>query len=58
MDCNNDGTVTVDELLAGINIVLGQTALDTCDASDANHDGTVTIHEVVSAVKNALTECP
>jgi hypothetical protein len=58
VDCNDDGTVTVDELLVGINIVLGQTALSRCDPSDGNDDGTVTINEVVSAVRSALTDCP
>lgn len=58
VDCNDDGMVTVNELVAGINIVLGQAALSTCGISDANDDGEVTIDEVVAAVRSALRGCP
>jgi hypothetical protein len=58
VDCNDDGAVTINELIAGINIVLGQAELSTCAVIDADHDGTLTINEVVSGVKGALTGCP
>lgn len=57
IDCDSDGTVTVDELVVGINIVLGRATLDTCGSSDANDDGAVMINEVVSAIRSALTGC-
>lgn len=57
VDCDNDGTVTVDELVIGINIVLGRAPLDTCNSSDANDDGAVMINEVVSAIRSALAGC-
>jgi PKD repeat protein len=56
-DCNGDGPVTVDELLKGINIGLGNQQLLTCPAFDANRDGQVTVDELVAAVNAALNGC-
>ena len=53
-DCNGDGQVTVDEVLRGVNIILGSTALADCGSFDRNVDGTVTVDEVVAAVSGAL----
>ena len=57
-DCNADGTVTVDELIRGVNIALGNAAASVCGVFDANADESVTIDEVVKAVNNALNGCP
>ncbi|MBI3783286.1 MAG: hypothetical protein HY270_07780 [Deltaproteobacteria bacterium] len=57
-DCNGSGDVTVDELVVGVNIALGNAMLDACPAFDSNHDDSVTIDELISAVKFALNECP
>jgi len=56
-DCNSDGTVTVDELITGVNIVLGSTPLDQCPSLDIDGHGEVTVDELVRAVNNALTGC-
>jgi len=40
-DCSGDGEVTVNELLIGVNIALGRTAVDRCTSIDANGDGEV-----------------
>lgn len=56
-DCNNNGVVTVDELLTLVNIALGNAAVGTCLAGDANHDMHITIDELLAAVHNALTDC-
>jgi hypothetical protein len=56
-DCNGDGPVTVDELLKGVNIGLGNQQLLTCPAFDANRDGEVTVDELVAAVHAALYGC-
>lgn len=56
-DCNADGTVTVDELIKGVNIALGSLPLSDCKSFDANGDGTVTIDELVKAVSAALNGC-
>jgi hypothetical protein len=56
-DCNGDGQVTVDEILAMVNIALGNAAVTTCEAGDANHDGMITVDEILTAVDNALNGC-
>lgn len=56
-DCNADGTVTVDELIKGVNIVLGTLPISDCLALDANSDETVTVDELVKAVGAALNGC-
>ena len=56
-DCNNDGTVTVDEILTMVNIALGNTSVTTCEAGDPNHDGQITVDEILTAVNNALNGC-
>ena len=56
-NCNGDGVVSVNELVAGVNIALGAAALGTCPAFDHNSDGRVTVNELISAVNNLLYGC-
>ena len=56
-DCNEDNSVTVDELVRGVNIALGNSELSGCPLLDASGDGQVTIDEVVRAVNAALVGC-
>jgi hypothetical protein len=49
--------VTVDELILGVNIALGESALDNCPTFDANSSNDVTVDELVSGVNNALVGC-
>ena len=56
-DCSGDGVVTVDELIRGVNIVLGNLTAGDCRAFDTNSDGEVTIDELIAAVNAALTGC-
>jgi Subtilase family len=56
-DCDQNHTVTVDELAKGINIVLGIAALDVCSPFDCNGTGTVTVACLVKAVSSALNGC-
>lgn len=56
-DCNQDLAVTVNELLTGVNIALGNLATNQCLLFDANGDGTTTIDEILTAVNNALNGC-
>lgn len=56
-DCDGSGTVTINELVSGVNIALGNRALAACPAFDANQDGTVAINELVGAVRAALEGC-
>ena len=50
--------VTVDELIKGVNIALGNAGLDSCPQFDANQSGTVTLDEIIIGVNNALSGCP
>ena len=56
-DCSQDGTATVDELLAMVNIALGNTPVFDCPAGDVNGDGQITIDEILTAVNVALNGC-
>jgi FG-GAP-like repeat len=57
-DCNNDGMVSIDELITGVNIALGSLPISSCPAFDQNGDGMVGINELITAVNNALNGCP
>ena len=56
-DCNHDRTVTVDELVSGVDIALGTGSLSTCTSLDTNGDGAVSIDELITAVSAALAAC-
>ena len=56
-DCNGDGTVTIDELIAAVDIALSQGSVAACRAIDSNNDGKVTIDELIAAVNGALDNC-
>jgi len=56
-DCNRNDIVTIDEIIAAVQIALRQTFLLTCSACDRNHDGAVTIDELLAAVRAALNGC-
>ncbi|HVM96214.1 MAG TPA: hypothetical protein VMT89_07480 [Candidatus Acidoferrales bacterium] len=57
-DCNGDNQVSVDELVLGVDIALGNQDVSACSAMDSNGDGEVTVDELISAVDFALSECP
>lgn len=57
-DCSGDGQVTVDEIVTGIGIALGNATVDGCPAFDSNSDDQVTVDEIVTSVTNALNGCP
>ncbi|MEO8602546.1 MAG: hypothetical protein ABI629_08225 [bacterium] len=57
-DCNGDGVVSISELIRGVNIALGNTAVADCPAFDPNGDGMVTIDALIKSVGYALAECP
>jgi len=56
-DCDENGQVTVDELVKGVQIDLGTLPVGACSAADANHDQKVTVNELASAVDEALNVC-
>lgn len=57
-DCNRDGQVTVDEVVKGVNIALGNVELSQCGVFDSGGDGAVTVEELVQAIQRALDGCP
>ena len=56
-DCDGSGAVTVDELIRGVDIALGQQAVSACAVLDTDADGLVSIAELVAAVEHALAGC-
>lgn len=56
-DCNEDGAVTVDEVVLAVRAALGETSAAACPAADGNGDGEVTIDEILAAVVAALDGC-
>lgn len=56
-DCNDDGSVGIDELIQGVNMALGNAATALCPAFDGNGSDSVTIEELVAAVSDALEGC-
>jgi len=57
-DCNDDGSVTVDELVLGVNIALESAPVTACPAMDGDGDATVTVNELVAGVHTTLAGCP
>jgi hypothetical protein len=56
-DCNGDGEVTVNDLILGVNIALGNQPVSACPAFDPSGDGMVGIGELIQGVNNALDGC-
>jgi len=56
-DCNGDGAVAINELIAGVGIALGNQALSACPPFDADGNGSIAINELIAAVNNALGAC-
>jgi hypothetical protein len=58
-DCPpTDQQVSVNELVLGVNIALGNTPLDACPSYDVNGNGAVGVEELIVAVNNAAQGCP
>ena len=56
-DCNRDGVVTINEIIRGVDIVLGIESLDLCLTLDRDHDDQVDVSDLVQAVNDALNGC-
>lgn len=57
-DCDGSGDVTVNEIIAMVNIALGSAPLSSCAVGDADHSDDITVNEIIAAVNNALGVCP
>jgi len=56
-DCDENSAVTVDELVKGVSIALGQSTVDECPSFDCLMNGHVTVACLVKAVNDALSGC-
>lgn len=57
-DCNGNGEVTVDEIIRGVSVALGEGRYRTCPPGDVDTDGDVTVDELLQGVHGALHGCP
>lgn len=57
-DCNDDGTVAINEVITCVNIGLELLPLTQCSACDGNGDGMVTINEIITSVNIGLGLLP
>ncbi len=57
-DCDFDGSLTVDELVTGINIALGSATLAHCLGFDSSGEGQVSVDEIIINIGLALGGCP
>ena len=55
-DCDANGVVMVNELIAGVNLILDRD--QSCAAFHARCSATATVRELVAAVDNSLNGCP
>jgi hypothetical protein len=53
-DCNGTGSVTINELILGVNIALGLRPITDCPAFDTDFSGSVSVAELIAAVNVAL----
>jgi hypothetical protein len=56
-DCDRDGQVTVDELVAAINVALGLDDLSVCTAAHTDAGEGISVDELVSAAENSIHGC-
>lgn len=56
-DCDGGGTVSVNELVVGVNIALDRAAVSACPVFDTDSSGAVAVNELVVAVNAALRGC-
>ncbi len=57
-DCDGNVTVTIDELIRGVDLALHTRDAAACAAFDPDDDGAVTIDELVAGVASAVEGCP
>ena len=53
-DCDNTGTVTINEIITCVNIGLDLLQLSSCNKCDTDGDGQVSISEIITGVNQGL----
>lgn len=56
-DCDQDGEISIDEIVRGVNAATGSSGLTGCPQYDVNHDGELSIDELLMAVHGSLNGC-
>jgi hypothetical protein len=56
-DCNQNGTVSLDEVIHAVDIALGRGSIASCQSADPSGDGFPSIDELVRAVASATRGC-
>jgi hypothetical protein len=56
-DCDGDGQVNVNELVLGVDILMGNRDLSACEGLDLSGNGSVEVDELLKAVDDALDGC-
>lgn len=56
-DCDDSGTVAVNELVKGVNIALAREGIRSCPQFDSDDSDTVTVNELVMSVNAAVHGC-
>jgi len=57
-DCNGDGVVPINEVVAAANVYLETAPVTTCAAADRDNSARVEINEVVQAAQSYQFDCP
>lgn len=57
-DCDGNVTVTIDELIRGVDMALHARDAEACSAFDPDENGAVTLDELVAGVASAVEGCP
>ncbi|HYD49986.1 MAG TPA: hypothetical protein VEB21_16635, partial [Terriglobales bacterium] len=57
-DCDDSTSVTVDEIVLGVSIALGNESTARCLPMDADGDGEITVDELLRSLNSALSGCP
>lgn len=57
-DCDGSGTVSIDDLISGVDVALGKAPGGDCAAADSDGDGQVTIDELIASVNSVRGGCP
>ncbi len=56
-DCDGSGQVTIEDIIAILKIVLGQSDVTACPPGDLGNDGQIGIPDLIAAVISALEGC-
>ncbi len=57
-DCDRDGSVGINEVIAAVNVALGNMPIESCQDGDGNGDGAVSVDELIVSINAALGSPP